>query len=165
VDEVNDIQEIAYDKKRKYMMRRTTKKRNLTLDRTLLNTIEETLLNIENSKTTELIVVEMAITDATLDRAKRDENELSSTKKELDHLCHLAKYYHDSTHVVAFLRSEFRETYAQFTNERNLFTTCIYDFQEDTLMGMETCKDVHRWYEKSHNASNRIDYISAVQKG
>jgi hypothetical protein len=83
----------------------------------------------------------------------------------LDHLHHLAKYYQDSTQAVVFLRSEFRETYAQFTNERNLFTTCIADFQEDTLMGLETCKDMQRWYEKAHQALERIDYISAVQKG
>jgi DNA repair ATPase RecN len=165
VDEVSDIQAITYDRKRKVVMRRTTKKRRLTLDSTLLITTKETLLNTENAKTTELIGVGMAITDATLDREKRDEKELVSAKKELDHLCHLAKYYQDSTQAVVFLRSEFRETYAQFTNERNLFTTCIADFQEDTLMGLETCKDVQRWYEKSHQALERIDYISAVQKG
>jgi hypothetical protein len=64
-----------------------------------------------------------------------------------------------------FLRSEFRETYPQFTREINLFTSCITDFQEDTLMGLETCKDVHRWYENEHQALKRIDYINAVQKG
>jgi hypothetical protein len=36
-------------------MRMTTKKRRLTLDITLLITTEETLLNTENSKTTEII--------------------------------------------------------------------------------------------------------------
>jgi hypothetical protein len=83
-------------------MRRTTKKRRLMLDSTLLITTEETLLNIENAKTTELIGVGMAITDATLDRVKRDEKELTATKKELDHLLHLAKYYQDSMQVVVF---------------------------------------------------------------
>jgi hypothetical protein len=50
----------------------------------------------------------MAINDATLDRAKRDEKELKATKKELDHLHHLAKYYQDSTQEIIFLRSEYR---------------------------------------------------------
>jgi hypothetical protein len=63
------------------------------------------------------------------------------------------------------MRSEFREAYAQFTNKRNLFTTCIPNFQEDTLMGLATCKDVHRWYEKAHQALEHINYISVVQKG
>jgi len=116
VDEVTDIQEITYDRKRKVLMRRTTKKRRLTLYSTLLITIEETLLNTENVKTTELIGVGMAITDATLDRVKRYEKELYFAKKELDQLHHLAKYYQDSTQVVVFLRSEFIETYVQFTN-------------------------------------------------
>jgi hypothetical protein len=123
------------------------------------------LLNTENVKTTELIGVGMAITDATLDREKWDEKELATAKKELDHLCHLAKYYQDSTQATIFLKSEFREAYAQFTSERNLFTVCIADFQEDTLMGLETCKDMERWYEKAYQAVERIDYISAVQKG
>jgi hypothetical protein len=57
VDEVVDIQAIAYDRKRKFVMRRTPKKRRLTLDGTLLITTKETLINIENAKETELIGV------------------------------------------------------------------------------------------------------------
>jgi phospholipid N-methyltransferase len=71
----------------------------------------------------------MDITDAILDRKKRDENKLAATKKDMDHMCHLAKYYQDSTQEIVFLRSEFRETYAEFTNEINLFTSCIANFQ------------------------------------
>jgi hypothetical protein len=39
-----DIQEIAYDRKRKSIMKRTTKKRRLTLDSSILITMEEKLL-------------------------------------------------------------------------------------------------------------------------
>jgi DNA repair ATPase RecN len=152
VDKVVDIQVITYDKLRKVVMRRTTKKRRLTLDNTLLITTEETLLNTENAKTTELIRARMDRIDAMLDREKKDEKELAAAKKEMDHLCHLAKYYQDLTKTILFMRSEFRETYEQFKNERNLFTTCRAKFQEDTLMGLETCKDMHRWYEKAHRA-------------
>jgi hypothetical protein len=84
----------------------------------------------------------MDITDATLDRVKMDEIELAAAKKEMDHLHNLVKYYQDSTQKVLFLRSEFIETHAQFTSERNILTTCIADFQEDTLMRLETCKYV-----------------------
>jgi hypothetical protein len=52
-----------------------------------------------------------------------------------------------------------------FISERNLFIACIAEFQEDTLMGHETCKDTHRWYENAHQALEWIDYISEVQKG
>jgi hypothetical protein len=38
VDEVADIQEISYDRKRKVVMRRTIKKRKLMLDSTLFIT-------------------------------------------------------------------------------------------------------------------------------
>ena len=54
VDDVVDIQVISYDSKRKVVMIRTTKKRRLTLDSTLLITIEETLLNTKIAKTIEL---------------------------------------------------------------------------------------------------------------
>jgi hypothetical protein len=84
---------ISYDRKRKAAMRRKTKKRRLMLDSMLLITIEEKMLSTENLKTTELIGVGMAMTDATLDRAKWDKKELATTKKELDHLHHLVKYY------------------------------------------------------------------------
>jgi hypothetical protein len=64
-----------------------------------------------------------------------------------------------------FLRSEFQDAYDQFMNEQHLFTAGIVDFQEDTLMALETCKDMERWYEKAHQAVERIDYISVIQKG
>jgi hypothetical protein len=46
---------------------------------------------------TELIGVGMAIIDAALDRAKKEEEEVVSMRKELDHLCHQAEYYQNST--------------------------------------------------------------------
>jgi hypothetical protein len=58
----------------------------------------------------------MAITDATLDRARRDEKELVVVLKDLEHLRHLEKYYQDSTQAMVFLRSEFQDAYAKFTN-------------------------------------------------
>jgi hypothetical protein len=82
MDEVVDIQAIAYGRKRKSIMWRTTNKRRLALDSTLRITTEETLLSRENVKTTKLIDIGMSITDATLDREKQDEKELSTAKKE-----------------------------------------------------------------------------------
>jgi hypothetical protein len=73
VDEVADIIAISYDWKRKAIMKRTTKKRRITLDHSILITIEEKLMNTEHAKTSKLIDAGMAITDATLDREKRDE--------------------------------------------------------------------------------------------
>jgi hypothetical protein len=55
--------------------------------------------------------------------------------------------------------------YAQFTSERDLFTARIADFQEDTLMGLPTYKDMQRWYEKAHQALEQIDYINEVSEG
>jgi hypothetical protein len=93
VDELTEIHAIAYDRKRKDIVQRTTKKRRVTLDRSILITIEEHLINTEHAKTSELIGAGMEITDATLDRAKRDEKELVVAMKELEHLCHTIKYY------------------------------------------------------------------------
>jgi hypothetical protein len=73
VDEFADIHVISYDWKRKYIMQRTTKKRRITLDHSILITTEENLINTKHAKTSELINVGMEITDATLDKEKRDE--------------------------------------------------------------------------------------------
>ena len=67
-------------------MRRIFKKRKCTLDRTMFITTEETLFYTESYNIIDLVRAWMAITDATLDREKRDEREVSSMKKELDHL-------------------------------------------------------------------------------
>jgi hypothetical protein len=107
----------------------------------------------------------MAITDATLDRARKDEEYLAIVLKELEHIFHLNKYYQDSTQAMVFLRSEFQDSYSKFMSERHIFTTGIANFQEDTLMALEMCKDMERWYDKYHPMVERIYYISTVQKG
>jgi hypothetical protein len=145
-------------------MRRTTKKRRLTQDNTILITTEENMLSTKIAKTTEPIGARMDIIDAMLDRKKWDKKELATEKKELYHLRHLAKNYQDSTQATIFLKSEFREAYSQFMSETHLFTACIVNIQKDTLMELETYKDVERWYEKAYQVVERIDYISAVQK-
>jgi oligoribonuclease (3'-5' exoribonuclease) len=90
-------------------MKRTTKKRRIMLDSSILITIEENMINTKHTKTYEIIGVAMVITDATLDRARRDEKELAAVLKELDQLRHLEKYYQDSTQAMVFLRSEFQD--------------------------------------------------------
>jgi hypothetical protein len=78
-------------------MNRNTKKRRPTLDSLILITIQENLISAEHAKTSELIDAWMAITYATLDRERKDEEELAAALKELEHLHHLEKYYQDST--------------------------------------------------------------------
>jgi hypothetical protein len=88
---------IAYERKRKAIKKRTTKKRRLTLNSSILITVEEKLLSTKHAKTYEIIGAGMAIMDATLDREIRDEKELAAALKELEHLCHFPKYYQYST--------------------------------------------------------------------
>jgi hypothetical protein len=126
------------DGKEKYIVQRTTKKRRITLDHSILITTEENMINIEHTKTFKLISAGMEITDATRDKEKRDEEELADAMKELKHLHHLVKYYQDTTQAIVFLRREFKETYNKFTNERHLFTTRIVELQEYTLMALAT---------------------------
>jgi hypothetical protein len=119
---------------------RTTNKRRLTLDSSILITIEDKLISMEHAKMFELLDTRMEITDATLDRARKDEEDMVTALKELENLCHLNKYYRDSTQAMVFLRSKFQDAYSKFTSERHFFTAGIVDFQEDTLMLLETYK-------------------------
>jgi hypothetical protein len=106
MDEVVDIQAISYDWKMKSIMKRTTKNRRLSMDCSIIIITEEKLINTEHAETFELIKRGMEIIYATLDREKRDERELATTLKELEHILHLEKYYQDSTQATMFLRSE-----------------------------------------------------------
>jgi hypothetical protein len=64
-----------------------------------------------------------------------------------------------------FLTSEFQEAYNKFMDEQHLFTARIVELQEYTLMELATCKDMEKWYEKSQQVVERVDYICAVQQG
>jgi hypothetical protein len=56
------------------------------LDHSILVTTEENLINTADARMSELIGVGKALSDATQDRARRDEKELAFTLKELEHL-------------------------------------------------------------------------------
>jgi len=92
-----DIYAISYNRKKKAISQITTKKRRITLDRSILITTEEDLINTENARTYELIGMGMAIWDATLDRAKWDDKELVVSLNKLEHLFHLDEYYKGTT--------------------------------------------------------------------
>jgi hypothetical protein len=91
VDEVTDIEAIAYEQNRKAIMKRTTKKKRLTLDSSILITTEEKLINTEHAKMSKLIGAGMEIIDAILDIERKYEEELVVALKDLDHLCDLEK--------------------------------------------------------------------------
>jgi hypothetical protein len=67
----------------------------------------------------ELIGVGKSISDGTQDRAMRDENELATTLKELEHLRHLAEYYKSVTRTTMYLKGEFNRVYNKFKKERH----------------------------------------------
>jgi hypothetical protein len=71
-----------------------------------------------DAHTYELNCVEKALSEATHDRSRRDENELSVTQKELEHLRHLADYYKGSTQTTMCLKDEFDKVYDEFKKER-----------------------------------------------
>jgi DNA-directed RNA polymerase subunit E'/Rpb7 len=51
VDEVADIYAISYDQKRKAIVQRTEKKRRITLDQSIMVTIEEKLISTADART------------------------------------------------------------------------------------------------------------------
>jgi hypothetical protein len=165
VDEVADIYAISYDQKRKAIVQRTAKKRKITVDHSILVTTEENLINTADARTSELIGMGRALSDAAQDRARRDERELADTLKELEHLRHLVEYYKGATQTATYLKSEFSGVYNEYKKERNLLTENIIEFQEDTLMALATCKEMERWHERALQAVERLEYIEAVQQG
>jgi hypothetical protein len=50
MDVVDDIYAISYDRKMKAIIQRTTKKRRIPLDHSILITIEENLIDMKNSQ-------------------------------------------------------------------------------------------------------------------
>jgi hypothetical protein len=56
------------------------------LDHSILVTTEENLINIADAQTSEVISIGKSLSDATLDRSRRDKKELVIALKELEHL-------------------------------------------------------------------------------
>jgi hypothetical protein len=165
VDEVVDVQAITYDRKIQLIVKRTGKKRRITLDSVVMITMEETLLDAGQSRVSELLGESMAISSATIDREREDEREVDSMREELVHLKHQVEYYQDTTQAVRFMRIEFGEIYTQFKSDREVFMTKIVSYQEETLLGLVAYKEMMRWSEKYHQVLAQIEYIREIQKG
>jgi hypothetical protein len=128
VDKVADIYAIFYDHTRKAIVQRTAKKIRISLDPSVLVTTEEKLINTVDTQTSELIDVGKSLSDATLDKARRDKKELATTLKELEHLCHIIEYYKGTMQTVVYLKGEFIGFYNEFKKERHLLTENIVEF-------------------------------------
>jgi hypothetical protein len=67
---------MAYDWKIQVVVMRTSRKRKPTLDNTFTITTEKTMLCAKKDRVSEFLGVGMAISHATIDRAKEDEREV-----------------------------------------------------------------------------------------
>jgi hypothetical protein len=63
-----------------------------------------------------------------INKSRRDEKELANTREELEHLCHLVKYYKGATQTIIYLKEEFNRVYNKFNKERDLLTKNIIEF-------------------------------------
>jgi hypothetical protein len=81
------------------------------LDQSIVVTIEENLINIVYARTSELIGVGKTLSDLTQDKYRRDEKEIDDILEELEHLCHLVKYYKGATQTTIYLKEEFNGVY------------------------------------------------------
>ena len=76
-------------------------------------------------------------------------------------MCHLVEYYKGTTQTVVYLKYEFSRVYNEFKKERHMLIENIVEFQEDTLMALETCKEMERWHERAQQLVEILKYIEA----
>jgi hypothetical protein len=63
------------------------------------------------------------------------------------------------------LKGDSVDVYSRFITERDIFMSQVTYYQEDTLIGLVAYKDMRRWYKKTYQALERIEYIREVQTG
>jgi hypothetical protein len=85
-------------------------------------TTEENLIITAYARTSELIGIGKSLSDSSQEKVRRDEKELTDTQEELEHLCHLVKYYKGATQTTVYLKEEFNKVYNEFNKERYLLT-------------------------------------------
>jgi hypothetical protein len=115
---------------RQVVVRRTGKKRIITLDNPVMITKEETLLHARKYRVSELIGEGIAISSTTINISKEDEREAKYIRVELVDLRHQVEYYQDATQVVRLMKIEFTKKCSQFKSDREVFMTNIVVFQE-----------------------------------
>jgi hypothetical protein len=80
VDEVVDLELFSYDKKHKSIVKRTHRKRKVTLDNGVVSTTEEVIIDTKKAKESQLYSTGLAISHASYDKAVIEEKELEQAR-------------------------------------------------------------------------------------
>jgi hypothetical protein len=73
LEEVVDLESIAYNRHKQAIVKRTRKRKQVDVDSVILCTTEESLLDIKKDKLSDLLSAGIAISHATIDKAKARE--------------------------------------------------------------------------------------------
>jgi hypothetical protein len=76
VEKVVDMYSFAYDKKRRSIMKMTSRKKNIALDMSVLFTSKEVIIDTRKEKMSYLFSVSLAISHASLDKTIAEEREM-----------------------------------------------------------------------------------------
>jgi hypothetical protein len=96
VEEVANLESFAYDRKRRSIVKRTQRKRKITLDNSVLCTFEEVIINTKKEKMSQLFSVGLVISHASLDKVVAKERELEQVKQEVASLKYQVQYYQEA---------------------------------------------------------------------
>jgi hypothetical protein len=163
VEDVVDLESFSYDKKKKSIVKRTHRKRKVTLDSGVLSTTEEVIIDTKKDKMSQLYSIGLAISHASYDKAIMEERELEQARVEIASLKHQVQYHQEAGGVTNF-KKDLLEVHDRCLKVQEDLVMKEVALQEESLLFGLTYKDVLWWEEKGANALEKIEFIQAVQK-
>jgi hypothetical protein len=78
---LSDLEMIAYNKRKKVIVKQTQKRKKVDLDTTILCTTEEQVIDTKRARLSDLLSTGLAISHATMDKARFEAEENSKPRK------------------------------------------------------------------------------------
>jgi hypothetical protein len=93
LEEVANLESIAYNQCKQAIVKRTQKRKRVDVDNVIICTTEESLLDIKKAKLNDLLSVRIVISHATIEKVKAGEDEVENIRKQIATLKNQVEYY------------------------------------------------------------------------
>jgi hypothetical protein len=164
VEEVVDLELFTYDKKHKYIVKRTHRKRKVTLDKWGgEHMTEEVIIDTKKAKASQLYSTGLAISHASYDKALVEEKELEQARTEIASLKHQVQYHQEVGGETNF-KADLLEIHGRRLEVQKDLIMKAVALQEESLLFGITYKDIQRWDEKGAGTLEKVEFIQEIQK-
>jgi hypothetical protein len=133
VNDVADLELIAYNKIKKTIAKQTQRKRRIDLDNTVICAIEEQVLDTKRAKLIELLSIGLAITHDTLVKAQSKVLDVQNLEKKNALLENHVKYYKSTQGLITIFIEHVLKENESNAYSKEIFMLTLFNYRNEFI--------------------------------